>query len=79
MEELKRLYDKLQEMEDPKEREVLWLEILEKNRILLQERLKELDAITKNRADKLQELTEKLKELTSLRDKLKNNFSDTDQ
>ncbi|MFX1258356.1 MAG: hypothetical protein ACFFAN_10880 [Promethearchaeota archaeon] len=76
MEELKRLYEKLQTLDDDEQRNELWKIIIEKNKILLHDNLEKLDAIMKDKVGALKNLgkilEDKLKELSELRDRKRN-------
>lgn len=60
MEELKRLYELLHTIENEVERAKLWQIILEKNKILLKEKVQKINEIVKNRTENLKHLKEKL-------------------
>jgi hypothetical protein len=68
MEEIKKLYKKLQDITDEEERLELWGEILKKNRILLKERRAKIDEHLKDRIGDLKHLTD---DLVKLKDVIK--------
>ena len=72
MEEIKRLYEKLKTIESEEEREKIWVEIILKNKILLKERMAEINSIMKGELGDLKFLTDKLAKLRKTLDELKN-------
>jgi chromosome segregation ATPase len=63
MEEIKKLYKKLQDVSDEQERLELWGEILKKNRILLKKRRAKIDEHLEDRIGDLRHLTDDLGKL----------------
>lgn len=67
MEEIKKLYAKLHQIDDENERKKLWIEIIEKNKILLNKKLSDLNSILEKKEGDLDSLRNKL---TSLKEKM---------
>ncbi|MBD3340127.1 MAG: hypothetical protein GF353_13520 [Candidatus Lokiarchaeota archaeon] len=82
MEELKELYSKLKTIENYEEREKLWIEIIKKNRILLEEKKQKINELMGSRVKDIKELGQmldtqlknfnKVKNILASKKKLKN-------
>lgn len=72
MEEIKHLYKELKGPINDKQRKLLWIQIIQKNRKLLQKRMKKVKKLMGGRTDDLAELSNGLqslvKDLSHLRD-----------
>jgi chromosome segregation ATPase len=76
MEEIKKLYKKLQDITDEQERLELWGEILKKNRILLKKRRAKIDEHLNDRIGDLKHITN---DLVKLKDVMKTLKEDSEE